>query len=83
MAWEVIFHDAFAEEFAELAAGVQDELLARARLLEAFGPHLIPASARRDSGFAASQSSSPGGSPGDPDRRQAGCPGLTPGHDGQ
>lgn len=40
MKWQVAFHDAFAQEFADLPEAVQDELLAHARLLEQFGPHL-------------------------------------------
>lgn len=37
MTWTVIFHEAFAAEFAELPRDVQTALLARARLLEEFG----------------------------------------------
>ena len=40
MGWRVLFHDAFEPEFDALAEAVQDELLARARLLEAIGPTL-------------------------------------------
>ena len=40
MAWEVAFHPDFDPEFDALAPEVQDELLAHARLLEAFGPTL-------------------------------------------
>lgn len=40
MAWEVLFHEAFEAEFQNLAEPVQDELLAMAKLLEEFGPHL-------------------------------------------
>jgi hypothetical protein len=40
MTWSVLLEAAFAEEFRELAEAVQDELLAHAKLLEAFGPHL-------------------------------------------
>jgi hypothetical protein len=40
MSWDVLFHDAFDREFDNLAEAVQDELLAHARLLEEFGPHL-------------------------------------------
>jgi hypothetical protein len=36
--WEVIFADEFEPEFAALAPDVQDELLAQARVIEAFGP---------------------------------------------
>jgi len=40
MGWEVEFDVAFEAEFDGLAAAVQDELLAHARLLEEFGPLL-------------------------------------------
>lgn len=40
MPWEVVFLEAFEREFADLTEAVQDELLARAHLLERFGPHL-------------------------------------------
>lgn len=40
MAWKVEFDETFAAEFDELPEAVQDELLAHARLLEHFGPHL-------------------------------------------
>jgi hypothetical protein len=40
MAWHVVFHPAFEPEFGELPADVQDELLARLKVLEAFGPNL-------------------------------------------
>jgi hypothetical protein len=40
MAWIVRFHDAFDVEFEELAAEVQNELLAAATLLEEYGPRL-------------------------------------------
>ena len=40
MQWEVVFHEVFEPEFVELPEAVQDELLAHARLLEAFGPLL-------------------------------------------
>lgn len=40
MIWEVQFDPAFNPEFDALAAEVQDELLAQAKLLEAFGPKL-------------------------------------------
>ena len=40
MKWEVEFHPAFDPEFDVLAPKVQDELLAQAKLLEAFGPTL-------------------------------------------
>lgn len=38
MAWTVLFHDDF--EFGELPDGVQDELLARLKVLAEFGPQL-------------------------------------------
>ena len=40
MGWIVEFDRAFASEFDDLPEAVQDELLAHARLLEAFGPAL-------------------------------------------
>ena len=40
MAWEVVFHPDFDPEFDALAPVLQDELLAQAKLLEAFGPTL-------------------------------------------
>ncbi len=40
MDWEVQFHEEFEPEFDDLREGVQDELLAHARMLEAFGPNL-------------------------------------------
>ena len=40
MNWAVRFHPAFASELDALAAEVQDELLAHAKLLERFGPML-------------------------------------------
>src|SRR3546814_17600484 len=40
MIWEVQFDPAFNPEFDALAAEVKDELLAQAKLLEAFGPKL-------------------------------------------
>ena len=40
MSWDVRFDPAFDPEFDGLAAEVQDELLAHARLLEEFGPNL-------------------------------------------
>ena len=40
MQWRIQFHDDFAAEFAELATGVQDELLAHAVLLRDYGPAL-------------------------------------------
>jgi hypothetical protein len=38
--WVILFHEAFDPEFERLPEPVQDELLATARLLEAFGPNL-------------------------------------------
>lgn len=40
MEWEVLFYPAFVLEFEEMPEPVQDELLARAKLLEVFGPGL-------------------------------------------
>lgn len=40
MTWTVLFHDAFDEEFSTLSDGLQDELLAHAKLLAEFGPNL-------------------------------------------
>lgn len=40
MTWNVIFHPDFETEFDELSVAVQDEILAHAKLLEQFGPHL-------------------------------------------
>jgi hypothetical protein len=40
MAWTVLFHESFVAEYRALSRAVQDELLAHARLLEAFGPQL-------------------------------------------
>ena len=40
MTWDVDFHPAFDPEFDALSSEVQDELLAQAKLLEAFGPML-------------------------------------------
>ncbi len=40
MAWDVGFEPAFDPEFDTLPTAVQDELLAQAKLLEAFGPAL-------------------------------------------
>jgi hypothetical protein len=40
MTWTVLFHDAFDAEFETLVEGLQDELLAHAKLLEEFGPNL-------------------------------------------
>jgi len=40
MPWSVAFGDEFDKEFEELPEAVQDELLASAKLLAAFGPQL-------------------------------------------
>ncbi|MGX1101487.1 type II toxin-antitoxin system RelE/ParE family toxin [Amorphus sp. MBR-141] len=40
MKWEVLFHETFEREFAQLPEAVQDELFAHAELLAAFGPSL-------------------------------------------
>ena len=40
MKWVVAFYEAFESEFDALAGEVQDELLAKALLLEQFGPEL-------------------------------------------
>ena len=40
MTWVVLFHDAFDGEFDSLPEAVQDELLARAGMLEKIGPQL-------------------------------------------
>jgi len=40
MSGDVLFYDAFDTEFDDLPEAVQDEILAHARLLEEFGPHL-------------------------------------------
>lgn len=40
MKWIVELGDAFEAEFADLPSDVQDELLARTRLLQQFGPQL-------------------------------------------
>jgi hypothetical protein len=40
MAWTVLFHDDFDTELAALDEGLQDELLAHAKLLAEFGPNL-------------------------------------------
>jgi hypothetical protein len=40
MTWTVLFHDAFDAEFEALVDELQDELLAHAKLLAAFGPDL-------------------------------------------
>lgn len=38
MTWVVLFHDAFDAEFEGWVEGVQDELLAHAKVLAEFGP---------------------------------------------
>jgi len=38
--WEVVLHDAFVEELEQLNESLQDELLAHAKLLANYGPHL-------------------------------------------
>ena len=40
MPWEVRFDEAFEREFDQLPESVQDELLARAKVLAQFGPQL-------------------------------------------
>ena len=40
MSWTVVFHEEFEPEFEELPEQVQDELVARLKLLENFGPAL-------------------------------------------
>ncbi|WP_453970810.1 type II toxin-antitoxin system RelE/ParE family toxin [Amorphus sp. MBR-141] len=40
MEWDVLFHEALEGDFTELPEAVQDELLAHAELLVAFGPSL-------------------------------------------
>lgn len=40
MLWNVLFHDDFHAEFQTMGDALQDELLAHARLLQEFGPHL-------------------------------------------
>ncbi|MEQ1593206.1 MAG: type II toxin-antitoxin system RelE/ParE family toxin [Thiobacillaceae bacterium] len=40
MSWRILFHSDFDLEFQVLAEAIQDELLAHARLLQAFGPNL-------------------------------------------
>jgi len=40
MSWTVLFHDAFTAEFRLLEEALQDELLAHAALLKAYGPQL-------------------------------------------
>jgi hypothetical protein len=52
--WKVAFGDEFDAEFEELAEAVQDELLASAKFLAAFGPQLSRphADTLKDSSFA-------------------------------
>lgn len=38
MSWVIEFHEEFDPEFEDLAAEVQDELLAQAKVIEQFGP---------------------------------------------
>ena len=40
MAWRVLLHPEFEPEYARLPADIQDELLARLRVLSQFGPDL-------------------------------------------
>lgn len=40
MPWNVLFHDDFHAEFQAMDGTLQDQLLAHARLLQEFGPHL-------------------------------------------
>ena len=40
MLWNILFHDDFHAEFQAMDGMLQDELLAHARLLQEFGPHL-------------------------------------------
>lgn len=40
MPWVVLFHGEFLPEYEELPEGVQDELLARTRVLQDLGPNL-------------------------------------------
>ena len=40
MPWNVLFHDDFFAEFQAMSDVFQDEMLAHARLLQEFGPHL-------------------------------------------
>lgn len=57
MQWEVGFADEFEPEFDALPETVQDELLARAKVLEVFGPALgrphADTPTRRQAGFPA------------------------------
>jgi hypothetical protein len=40
MLWNVLFHDDFHAEYQVMGGALQEELLAHARLLQEFGPHL-------------------------------------------
>jgi len=40
MPWNILFHDDFHAEFQAMGSTLQDELLAHARLIQEFGPHL-------------------------------------------
>ena len=40
MSWNVLFHDDFHAEYLALNGALQNELLAHAKLLQEFGPHL-------------------------------------------
>lgn len=40
MSWTVLFHEEFDLEFQDFVEGLQDELLAHAKLLQEFGPQL-------------------------------------------
>jgi len=40
MSWTVIFHDDFDDEFSLLTDDLQDGVLAHAKVLAQFGPHL-------------------------------------------
>jgi hypothetical protein len=40
MQWDIIFHTNFYDDLTSLAEGLQDELLAHAKLLAQFGPNL-------------------------------------------
>ena len=40
MVWTVVFHPEFDAEFQAMEEGLQDELLAHAKLLQEFGPNL-------------------------------------------
>jgi mRNA-degrading endonuclease RelE of RelBE toxin-antitoxin system len=40
MKWQVLFHPEFQPEFKKLPEDIQDEFLARLKVLEQFGPNL-------------------------------------------